>query len=183
MEAGSSAPRSRRAWAMAAACGTSRPMAVSSVGREKTSLGVPSMAMLPSWKTTRRSAMRAASSMLCVTSSTVEPVSRAVVGGCSRLSPSQPPGSRPAVGSSRMSTFGRMAMTPAMAMRRFWPPESSSGLRSKSSSPTPTKPAASRTRSSISPRRASCSSGRRRCPYTPSPQRAGTPGTGRRARP
>ena len=74
MDAGSSTPRSRSAWAIAAAWGTSKPMAVSSAGLEKTWLGVPSMAMLPSWKTTSRSAMRAASSMLCVTSSTVEPV-------------------------------------------------------------------------------------------------------------
>ena len=54
------------------------------------------------------------------------------------------------MGSSRMSTRGRMAMTPAMAMRRFCPPESSSGDFSKSSSEMPTKRAASRTRSSTS---------------------------------
>ena len=67
------------------------------------------------------------------------------------MMPAQPAGSSPAMGSSRISTRGRMAITPAMATRRFWPPESSSGLRSKSSSPTPVRRAASRTRSSISP--------------------------------
>jgi len=49
-----------------------------------------------------------------------------------------------------MSTLGRMAITPAMAMRRFCPPESSSGERSKSASSTPAKRAASRTRASTS---------------------------------
>ena len=43
-----------------------------------------------------------------------------------------------------------MAMTPAMATRRFCPPERSKGERSKISSSRPTKPAASRTRLSIS---------------------------------
>ena len=50
-----------------------------------------------------------------------------------------PTGSRPAVGSSRMSTLGSMAITPAMATRRFWPPESSKGDLSSWSSRRPTK--------------------------------------------
>ena len=37
------------------------------------------------------------------------------------------PGSSPAVGSSKMRTLGFMAITPAMATLRFWPPESSKG--------------------------------------------------------
>jgi hypothetical protein len=34
---------------------------------------------------------------------------------------------KPAVGSSRMSTSGFIARTPAIAARRFWPPDSSEG--------------------------------------------------------
>ena len=52
---------------------------------------------------------------------------------------STPSGSRPAVGSSRMSTLGSMAITPAMATRRFWPPDSSKGDFSRWSSRRPTK--------------------------------------------
>ena len=43
-----------------------------------------------------------------------------------------------------------MAMTPAMATRRFCPPESSKGDFSSASSGRPTKAAAERTRRSIS---------------------------------
>ena len=39
----------------------------------------------------------------------------------------RPAGSSPAVGSSSTSTWGSIAMTPARATRRFWPPESSKG--------------------------------------------------------
>ena len=44
-----------------------------------------------------------------------------------------------------------MAITPAMATRRFCPPDSSKGDLSSSSASSPTKAAASRTRRSISP--------------------------------
>ena len=47
---------------------------------------------------------------------------------------SRPAGSSPAVGSSRIMTSGRIAMTPAIAARRFCPPESSNGEASKESS-------------------------------------------------
>ena len=43
-----------------------------------------------------------------------------------------------------------MAMTPAMATRRFWPPERSKGAFSSSSSPSPEKAREARTRRSIS---------------------------------
>ena len=43
-----------------------------------------------------------------------------------------------------------MAMTPAMATRRFWPPDSSKGLRWRMLSSRPVKAAASFTRRSIS---------------------------------
>ena len=59
---------------MAAACGTFRPMAISFSGSENTCSGVPSMASVPLSNTSSRSASRAASSMLWLTSSTVEPV-------------------------------------------------------------------------------------------------------------
>ena len=54
------------------------------------------------------------------------------------------------MGSSNTNTFGSMAMTPAIATRRFCPPESSKGDLSSSVSCSPTKAAASRTRRSIS---------------------------------
>ena len=63
---------------------------------------------------------------------------------------SRPRGSRPAVGSSRIRTLGSMAMTPAMATRRFWPPDRSKGDLSSWSSVKPTRAADSRTRRSIS---------------------------------
>ena len=43
-----------------------------------------------------------------------------------------------------------MAMTPAMATRRFWPPDSSKGDLSSMASVRPTKAAAERTRRSMS---------------------------------
>jgi energy-coupling factor transport system ATP-binding protein len=64
---------------------------------------------------------------------------------------SRPLGSRPAVGSSRMSTLGRIAITPAMATLLFWPPESSKGDLFSRLSSMPTSFAVSLTRLSISP--------------------------------
>ena len=86
------------------------------------------------------------SSMLWETSSTVLCRSRWYWVIWAR-STSRPRGSRPAVGSSRMSTSGSMAMTPAMAARRFSPPDSSKGDFSSSSCFSPVKWAARRARS------------------------------------
>ena len=44
-----------------------------------------------------------------------------------RITSFRPLGSSMAVGSSRTMHSGRMAMTPAMATRCFWPPESRLG--------------------------------------------------------
>ena len=63
-----------------------------------------------------------------------------------RRSSSRPAGSRPAAGSSSTSVPGLIANTPAMATRRFWPPESSKGDFSRISSLSPTCESASRTR-------------------------------------
>ena len=51
---------------------------------------------------------------------------------------SLPAGSRPAVGSSKISISGFIASTPAIATRLFWPPDSSKGVFSYNSSRTPT---------------------------------------------
>ena len=60
-------------------------------------------------------------------------------------------GSRPAAGSSSTSTCGSMASTPANATRRCWPPESSNGLFSASSSKeSPTRSSELRTSASTS---------------------------------
>ena len=62
-----------------------------------------------------------------------------------------PRGSSPAAGSSRTSTSGRVTMTPAMATRRFCPPESSNGDFSLSSPKSrPTTSSAACTAESIS---------------------------------
>ena len=55
------------------------------------------------------------------------------------ISSLRPAGSRPAVGSSKTRTVGSMARIPAMATLRICPPDSSKGLRSKSSSSIPTR--------------------------------------------
>ncbi len=65
---------------------------------------------------------------------------------------SRPSGSSPAAGSSSTSSFGSIASTPAMATRRFCPPESSNGLRASHASSMPQNAAALRTRASISSR-------------------------------
>ena len=89
-----------------------------------------------------------------------------------------PAGSNPAVGSSRINTLGSMAMTPAMATRRFCPPESSEGERARISSLRPAKAAAWHTRRSISGSSNFMFRGRRRCLCTLSPRTAGIPDTG-----
>ncbi len=52
-----------------------------------------------------------------------------------------PLGSRPAVGSSKTSTSGSIARTPAIATLRIWPPLSSNGERSKCLPEGPQAPA------------------------------------------
>ena len=97
--------------------------------------------------TTRRSAW-AASSMWWVMSTTVTPRSRL---SCLmvRTTSARPMGSSMAVGSSSTMHLGCMAMTPAMAMRCFWPPESKWGACSRNSY-MPTAFNASSTRRRIS---------------------------------
>ena len=106
--------------------GTSRPAALSAcASRAKTSRGAPSRIAFPSCMAMTRSP-RSASSMKCVTSTTVSPLSRwsrSTVSMTSR----RPPGSSMAVGSSMSSTSGSMARAPAMATRCFCPPESMCG--------------------------------------------------------
>ena len=87
--------------------------------------GVPSMTTRPRSITTSRSA-RAASSIWWVMRMMVIPFSRFsrwTAESTSRL----PTGSSMAVASSSTMHAGSMAMTPAMAMRCFWPPESWAG--------------------------------------------------------
>ena len=67
-------PMAFSSMAMRVGMGTLRPMAVSASAWENTSSGVPSMTTCPSLRTMSRSAMRAMSSMLWVTSTMVESV-------------------------------------------------------------------------------------------------------------
>ena len=101
--------------------------------REKTSRGVPVITSSPRLITTSRVASVEMSSMLWLTMMTVSPPaacsSRIILRMLFR-----PAGSSPAVGSSRMSTRGCMASTPAMATRRICPPLSSKGERSATAS-------------------------------------------------
>ena len=63
----------------------------------------------------------------------------------------RPAGSRPAAGSSRISVEGFIASTPAIATRRFWPPDSSNGdFSATTSGSRPTWRSAQSTRASIS---------------------------------
>ena len=66
-----------------------------------------------------------------------------------RTRPRRPTGSSMAVDSSNTMIFGRMASTPAMATRCFWPPESMDGDGSARSA-MPTSRSASSTRRRIS---------------------------------
>ena len=116
----------------------------SSASWRKTSPGTASKATRPWFKTIRRPQKRAASSMEWVTMTTVTPLSW--MPWMSVKSSSRPAGSRPAAGSSSTSVPGFIASTPAMATRRFCPPESSKGDFSRISSPRPTWESASRTR-------------------------------------
>ena len=99
--------------------------------------------------TTMRSTFRAISSMEWLTRMTVLPFCLWYERSWAKMA-SRPRGSNPAVGSSRIKTLGSIAMTPAMATRRFCPPESSKGDFSSISSSMPAKAAARRTRQSIS---------------------------------
>src|SRR5215218_4819500 len=99
---------------------------------------------LPPCNAHTRSATSATSSRSWDTSTTEMPVWRRPTIKASNSS--LVAGSRPAVGSSRMRTSGFIASTPAMAARRFSPPESANGERAVSS-PAPTARSDSRTRS------------------------------------
>ncbi len=115
---------------------------------ENTSLGEPSATTFPASNTISLWQSLATSSMLWDTKITVIPLL------CISLTvdktPSRPFGSNPAAGSSRMSTFGFMDTTPAMATRLSCPPDSSKGDLSRSSGESPTISAASFTLWSIS---------------------------------
>ena len=103
------------------------PFGVSSSAWVNTCAGGASMASLEPFITSRRSVSRATSSMEW---ETIMMVAFFALRDRRWILPrisERPTGSRPAVGSSRMRTSGSMAMTPAMATRRFWPPESSKG--------------------------------------------------------
>ena len=111
---------------MYAARGSVRLYISSSSLRENISSGAPSMTTSPRCMTIALSAC-SASSMKWVMRMTVIP--------CSRLSflmtditSRRPFGSSMAVDSSKIMIFGRMASTPAMAMRCFCPPDSLAGV-------------------------------------------------------
>ncbi|MPN42130.1 hypothetical protein SDC9_189686 [bioreactor metagenome] len=129
--------------------GTERPSATSSSARAKIWAVVSSMAISPPCNTSTRSAYFAISSIEWLTSTIVAPVCLWYSFTWLKII-SRPSGSRPAAGSSSTSTSGRMASTPAMAARRFCPPESSNGERSSISGERPQKRAASSTRWVIS---------------------------------
>ena len=147
--AGTSTPISRSLRKIFVTCGTESPSSSSSGARAKTFSTVSYMAIFLLLITRTRLAYLAMSSMLWDTSSTVVPVFLWYSFTSLRMS-SRPSGSRPAAGSSSTRMRGFMAITPATATRRFWPPESSKGLRSSRAGSRPTKSAASCTRRSIS---------------------------------
>ena len=106
------------------------------------------MATCPSFMTMTRSAL-SASAMWWVMSTTVMPLSRFSRRTVSMTS-RRPAGSSIAVASSSTMHSGSMAMTPAMATRRFCPPESAKGDFCSRPSSSPAKRAASCTRRSSS---------------------------------
>ena len=125
--------------------GMSKFSCASSSARVRISSGVPSMATRPARNTATRSAS-AASSIKCVIITIVMP--RSCNARQAFMRPLRPRGSSIEDASSKMSTRGSMASTPASATRCFWPPESAwVSWRSK-----PTRPTAfstSRTRCAI----------------------------------
>jgi hypothetical protein len=83
--------------------------------------GVSSAAMRPRSMIATRSQRRSASSMKCVTSTTVVPRSR-ISRTCFQVS-RRACGSRPVVSSSRKTSSGSLSKARAMNRRCFWAPE------------------------------------------------------------
>jgi len=130
--------------------GTDSPISESLSFCAKTSCGVPNITDLPLSITRTISELAAMSFMLCETSMIVLFSLSCIVWTILRMSACAC-GSRPAVGSSSISIFGLIAITPAIATRLFCPPERSKGDFSLTLSKSrPTSSIADLTRSSMS---------------------------------
>ena len=105
----------------------------------------PGMTTVPSVTSIVRVHARPMSSRSCEMTTSVRPSLRRM---CPRSSssPRRLSRSRPARGSSRTSTRGRDARSPAIATRRIWPPLSSSTLRPARSAGSPTRTGSSERR-------------------------------------
>ena len=119
-------PSARRRSANFTASGTSNPQVSSVSLSANTSAGRSSNIFFPSSSTMIRSAYSARSSILCETSKTPIPCSRLIRRIRSNIS-RFPAASNPAAGSSNMIYSGCIASTPAIATRRFCPPDSCNG--------------------------------------------------------